>query len=151
MKTSKSKLSDSAARALARQAGMTLLEILIVLAIIALVMGVLFGPKLMSMFGEAREGTAKIVVGKYATEAYARWTMNNPGKQCPENIDALAKYAGDESGAKDPWGNQLILLCGDSAPEGAPGRVVVISIGDDGKPDTSDDIKSWDGGKREGN
>lgn len=142
MNTSKTSLST--ARKLARQAGMTLLEILIVLAIIALVMGVLFGPKLMDMFGEAKEKTARIVVNKFATEAYARWSMANTGKQCPEDVSELAKYGGGDDGAVDPWGNKLVLLCGDAAPEGAPSRIVVISSGEDGKPNTGDDIKSWE-------
>jgi prepilin-type N-terminal cleavage/methylation domain-containing protein len=143
MKTSNAKPSPARA-ALARQAGMTLLEILIVLAIIALVMGVLFGPKLMDMFGEAKDKTARIVVNKFATEAYARWSMSNAGKQCPEDISELAKYGGGEDGAVDPWGQKLTLLCGEAAPEGAPARVVVISNGEDGKQGTDDDIKSWE-------
>lgn len=149
MKTSKT--SPSAARRLARQAGMTLLEILIVLAIIALVMGVLFGPKLMDMFGESKAKLAKIMVQEYANQAYARWSMNNPGKNCPDDINELAKYT-DQSEAKDPWDQKLTLLCGDSVPEGSSFRVGVVSKGPDGKENTSDDIKSWgDTGKGEGN
>jgi prepilin-type N-terminal cleavage/methylation domain-containing protein len=142
MKTSNAKPSPARA-ALARQAGMTLLEILIVLAIIALVMGVLFGPKLMDMFSDAKKKTAGIVVNKFATEAYTRWSLANTGKQCPEDISELAKYGGGDDGAVDPWGNKLTLLCGEAAPEGAPSRVVVISSGEDGQQGTDDDIKSW--------
>jgi prepilin-type N-terminal cleavage/methylation domain-containing protein len=133
--------------ALARQAGMTLLEILIVLAIIALVMGVLFGPKLMQMFGESKAKLAKIVVQEYANQAYARWSMNNPGKACPDDINELAKYT-DQPEAKDPWDQKLILLCGDSVPEGSSFRVGVLSIGEDGKQDTGDDVKSWESSQK---
>jgi len=143
METSKMpRLRAAAGRvSLAGQAGMTLLEILIVLAIIALVMGFLFGPRLMAMFGESRHELAKSVVQRYASEAYARWSMNNPGQTCPADINELAKY-NDEKEARDPWGRPLILLCGDNAPEGV--QVGVVSMGADGKLDTSDDVKSWD-------
>ena len=142
METSKCPASNAAAgrASLVGQAGMTLLEILIVLAIIALVMGFLFGPRLMAMFGQSRTELAKSVVQRYASEAYARWTMDNPGKSCPADINELAKY-NDEKEAKDPWGKPLILLCGDNAPEGV--QLGVVSMGADNKLDTKDDIKSW--------
>ena len=143
-----SKTTSPATRAsFAHQAGMTLLEILIVLAIIALVMGFLFGPRLMAMFGESRQELAKSVVQRYASEAYARWSMNNPGKSCPEDINELAKY-NDQKEATDPWGKKLIMLCGDGAPESLQGRIGVVSMGTDGKPDTSDDVKSWETGEK---
>src|SRR6266545_1345284 len=142
METSKASSSNAAAAraSLVGQAGMTLLEILIVLAIIALVMGFLFGPRLMAMFGQSRTELAKSVVQRYASEAYARWSMDNPGKNCPADINELAKY-NDEKEAKDPWGKPLILLCGDGAPEGV--QLGVVSMGADNKLDTKDDIKSW--------
>ena len=133
------------ARRAMRQAGMTMLEILIVLAIIALVMGFLFGPRIMEMFGEAKEETAGLMVNKYANEAYARWTLDNKGKQCPESLSELAKYTNNEE-TKDPWDNELIMVCGESAPEGV--TFGVASKGADGKPDTSDDIKSWEKNKK---
>ena len=128
-----------------RQAGMTMLEILIVLAIIALVMGFLFGPRIMEMFGEAKEETAGLMVNKYANEAYARWTLDNKGKQCPDSLSELAKYTNNEE-TKDPWDNELIMVCGESAPEGV--TFGVASKGADGKPDTSDDVKSWEKNKK---
>ena len=128
-----------------RQAGMTMLEILIVLAIIALVMGFLFGPRIMEMFGEAKEETAGLMVNKYANEAYSRWSLDNKGKSCPESLNELAKYTNNED-TKDPWDNELIMLCGESAPEGVP--FGVQSRGPDGKQDTSDDIKSWERNKK---
>jgi prepilin-type N-terminal cleavage/methylation domain-containing protein len=142
METSKCPTSNAAAgrASLVGQAGMTLLEILIVLAIIALVMGFLFGPRLMAMFGQSRTELAKSVVQRYASEAYARWSMDNTGKSCPADINELAKY-NDEKEAKDPWGKPLILLCGDNAPEGV--QLGVVSMGADNKLDTKDDIKSW--------
>jgi prepilin-type N-terminal cleavage/methylation domain-containing protein len=140
-----------AARAtLAGQAGMTLLEILIVLAIIALVMGFLFGPRLMEMFGESKTELGKSMVQRLATESYARWTMDNPGKSCPADVSEVAKYSNDKEG-KDPWGHPMVILCGENLPEGVTGGFGVQSMGPDGKPDTKDDLKSWEtqGAKKE--
>ena len=45
--------------------------------------------------------------------------------------------------AKDPWGNEYLMFCGDTLPPGAKG-LAVQSVGEDGKRDTEDDVKSWD-------
>ena len=49
------------------QRGMTLLEIMIVLAILALVMGLVVGPRVMKMFGESKVDIAQLTVKKFAT------------------------------------------------------------------------------------
>lgn len=140
-------------RNLLHQAGMTMLEILIVLAILALVMGFLFGPRIMEMFGEAKEETAGLMVNKYANEAYARWMQNNPGEACPDGLEPLAKYTNHED-TKDPWGSELVMLCGENAPDGIPNRFGIISHGSNRKLETQgascggDDICSWDRGKK---
>lgn len=137
----KTKQTAELARRAMRQAGMTMLEILIVLAIIALVMGFLFGPRIMEMFGKSKEDVAGMMVHGYANDAYPRWTIDNKGKQCPESLTELAKYTNNES-TKDPWDKEMTMVCGDSAPEGV--NFGVVSNGPDGKAGTNDDIKSWD-------
>jgi general secretion pathway protein G len=132
-----------AARAPGRgRRGMTLLEILIVLAILGLVMGLLVGPQLISMFGEAESKVAQTEVKKYTFEAYTRWKMSNPGKGCPDSLADLNKYVG-KSDAKDPWGNDYVMYCGDNAPAGSNG-FGVYSKGPDKKEGTEDDIRSWE-------
>ena len=143
-KTIATKLTRKALRR--GEAGMTMLEILIVLAILALVMGFLLGPRIMEMFGKSKKSLAGPMVDDLAL-TYARWTQDNPGKQCPESIDALAKYTNKQD-AKDPWGNVMIMVCGDSAPEGVPYRFGIISKGGDGQEGTPDDVKAWDRSNR---
>jgi general secretion pathway protein G len=128
--------------ALRGQQGMTLLEILIVLAIIALVMGFLFGPRLLEMLGESKDKRAEIIVDEYANKAYTQWMLNNQGKQCPDSLSELARYTNHEE-TVDPWDNELIMLCGQNAPDGVPNRFGIVSMGPDGKLDTDDDVKSW--------
>ncbi|HEX8106625.1 MAG TPA: hypothetical protein VF516_02805 [Kofleriaceae bacterium] len=45
-------------------------------------------------------------------------------------------------GTNDIWGRPLKLLCGANLPPGAKG-IGVLSLGEDGKEGTADDIKSW--------
>lgn len=125
------------------QRGMTLLEIMIVLAIIALVMGFLVGPRVLESFKEAKTDTARAILKQFAYEAYPRWSAANPSTGCPSNLDELLKYMNKQD-VKDPWGNQLVMYCGDNLPEGIKGGFGVASNGPDGKPNTEDDIKSWD-------
>lgn len=131
-----------------RQRGMTILEIMIVLAIIALVMGFLIGPKVIRMFGESKSDLTKLQVKEYADSAYLMWQKNNPGKACPASLADLNQYTNRKSkdgkpDIADSWGNDMIMMCGQNLPPGAMG-IAVMSVGEDGKPNTGDDIKSWE-------
>lgn len=139
MTPAKKTLRRSAARL---QQGMTLLEIMIVLAIIALVMGFLVGPAVMNAFSGSKVDVAKLTIKKYADEAYPQWSMRNTGKRCPDNLGELNEYMNNKD-TKDPWGADFQMLCGDQMPPGAKG-IAIFSMGEDGKPNTADDIKSWE-------
>lgn len=128
------------------QRGMTILEIMIVLAIIALVMGFLVGPKIMKMFGESKVDTTKLMLKEYAEEAYPLWQRKN-GNKCPTALSDLNEYTNRKTNKdgkpdiNDAWGNPMALVC--PPPPGARG-IGVVSPGDDGKMDSSDDLHSWD-------
>ena len=125
--------------------GMTLLEIMIVLAILALVMGLVVGPRVMKMFGESKVHIAEDTVKKYAYEAYPSWSQAHPDKQCPAQLTDLNEYMNNKD-IKDPWGNDYRLYCGASLPAGAKG-LAVKSLGENGKedgpPPQGDDLQSW--------
>jgi general secretion pathway protein G len=132
------------ARSLRReQLGMTLIEIMIVLAIIALVMGLLVGPTIINKLQQAKVDVAKQTMTKIEA-AYTSWQTNNSGKDCPESVDELKADMGKRQTdqIKDPWGHDYVIKCGDQAPEECEG-FCVISLGKDGKEGTGDDIKSW--------
>ncbi len=122
-----------------RQLGMTLLEIMIVLAILALVMGLLVGPQVMKLFTEGKGDIARAGVKKLAYESYPQWASRpaNTGK-CP-TVQQLAEYGGS---VKDPFGEEYVIKCND-LPAGAVG-IAVLSKGEDKREGTGDDIKSWD-------
>lgn len=131
------------ARAASNQAGMTLIEIMIVLAIIAVVMGFLIGPRVLRMFGESKVTEAHMR-GSQFVEAYTEWSMNN-NAACPDGLNDLVDLMNSKE-LEDPWGSEYIMVCGDEAPDGVP--FGVISKGEDGKKGTSDDIKSWESPKK---
>jgi general secretion pathway protein G len=124
------------------QRGMTLLEIMIVLAILALVMGLVVGPRVMRMFGKSKVDIAQLTVKKYAYEAFGEWSQSHPDKSCPDKLDDLTQYM-DNKDTKDPWGNPYKMFCGQNLPAGAKGGLAVMSAGEDGKEGTEDDVKSW--------
>ena len=129
-------------RARAAQRGMTLLEIMIVLAILALVMGLVVGPRVMKMFGESKVSVARATVGKYVNEAFPSWSMSNASKSCPAQLTDLNEYMNSKDN-KDPWGNPYKMFCGANLPAGVRG-LGVLSFDEDGKEGTADDIKSWE-------
>lgn len=122
-----------------RQRGMTLLEMMIVLAILALVMGVIVGPRLIDYLTKSEGKIAKLAVRKLALEAYPQWRTQNPGRGCPSAIEELIEESED---AIDPWGNKYKLLCPPSLPPGAK-SIAILSFGPDGKEGTDDDVRSW--------
>lgn len=128
-----------ARRAGHREAGMTLLEIMIVLAILALIMGFLVGPRVLRMLGEAKVDTAKLEAKDFVN-AYAAWSMKAEDS-CPKALTDLNAYR-NKKAIKDPWKQEYIMRCGDNAPEDEP--FGVLSKGPDKKENTADDVKSWE-------
>lgn len=129
-----------------REAGFTLMEIMIVLAIIGLIMGVLVLPRLMGSSDKAKEKLAKTQIEQFALN-YEEWSSDHPGESCPSSVDDLLKVSAKASKkakvqGKDPWGSPFKLVCGESAPDGV--GFGVLSAGKDKKEGTEDDIKSWD-------
>ncbi len=124
------------------QRGMTLLEIMIVLAILALVMGLVVGPRVMKMFGESKNDIARATVTKYVHEAYPSWSTTHRDKSCPDKLEDLNEYMNNKD-IKDPWGSPYKMMCGQNLPAGAKG-LAVMSNGEDQKEGTADDIKSWE-------
>jgi general secretion pathway protein G len=122
----------------AKQAGFTLLEIMIVLAIIAMLAGGV-GVAVFKQFQRAKISTGKLRV-KAARDAVTQYMIETPS--CPHSIEELVqgKYL-DKGNAKDPWGSNLTLKCpGAFDTDGAD----VSSPGPDKQDGTTDDIKSWE-------
>jgi general secretion pathway protein G len=125
-------------RPASRELGMTLLEIMIVLALIGLVMGSI-GFGLNAYFKKGQIKTAKIAVTQIAHAAQQYMMENN--SNCPNGIDDLVTNRNLPRKPKDPWGRDYALKCpGTGDPDGAD----VMSTGPDRQEGSADDIKSWE-------
>jgi hypothetical protein len=88
--------------------------------------------------GKSKEQVAAVELERLVTDAYPRWSMNNPDQRCPTELDDLAPYT-DLEGVLDPWSTRLEMHCD------VPGEIfAVVSAGPDGKFGTADDVRSWD-------
>ncbi len=121
--------------ALANQRGMTLIEIMVVVAIISLVLG---GVGLMAFnsFKDAQVDTAKkdVVQIQQAVELY----MTQKRGKCPKTLQDLKASGVAAKISKDPWGNDYQIQC-----PGEKTSVDVISAGVDGEVGTEDDINNY--------
>ncbi len=99
------RIVGGAARAV--EAGFTLLEIMVVLAIIALLAGGV-GAAVFRNFKKAQVSTARLRV-KAVRDATSQYMIDN-SSNCPRGVDDLVaqKYL-DRNNAKDPWGKDLDL------------------------------------------
>jgi general secretion pathway protein G len=116
------------------QLGMTLLEIMIVLALLGLVTGAIVAG-VIPAFKRGKIKTAKTAMVQMAG-VVAQYATDNDNK-CPSVDDLVAASFLSKSQAKDPWGGSYVIKdC-----EGAEGAHVV-SFGPDKQEGTADDIKS---------
>ncbi len=121
-----------------REAGFTLLELLVVLAILALLAG-LVAPRVMGYLAGAKRETAELQIRRLSTvlEYYRLDTGRYP--TTAEGLKALVERppgAGRWNGPylegglpRDPWGNPYVYR---APAEGAPYEI--LSLGADGRP-----------------
>lgn len=117
----------------ARRRGVTLIEILIVLAIVGLIAGgvaVVAVPK----YAEAQKKQAQ-TDARTIHPAAEKYRVDHPGEQCP-TVELLRekKELSQASKITDPWDTPYKILCGDE-------DVAVMSFGPDKKENTADDIR----------
>lgn len=128
--------------ALATQRGLTLLEIMIVIAILGLLIAIVV-PRVMGALSSSKVDLTHAAVVKIATEDYPRWAVANGDKGCPDSLLEVAKFVEKtQDDITDPWGRPYEFYCGSNLPAGAA-HFAVYSLGEN-KEDPSDDIKSWE-------
>ncbi len=151
-----SSFSGQSARAFrdsrAARRGFTLVEILVVIAIIGLLVGVVL-TRIGGTLDEANESTAKIFVNSSIKTPLTQYRINmGTYPSTAEGLQALITDPGNKTGWKGPYleGNKVPLdpwkrpyqyrYPGTKNPRGYD----VFSMGADGQPDTADDIGNWE-------
>ena len=134
-----------------RRSGFTLMEILIVLAILAVIIGLVL-PNFLGAQQDANNKAAKVAVAgvEKACDIYA---AHHDG-DFPTTIDALlSNPGGDQKWAGpyldkgkvpvDPWGNPLQYHYPGTHQGGGQDRPDIWSMGKDKQTGTADDIANW--------
>ena len=131
--------SSQSTRRLAHAKGMSLIEILVVLAIIGLVMGSLAFAFSGVFSGAQADTTKELKMGK-VKEGVQMFMLRKKG-QCPKSMAELVEAkAVDKGNASDAWGTEFQIKC----PGDAGRELDIISAGADRQFGNEDDIKSWD-------
>jgi general secretion pathway protein G len=116
------------------QLGMTLIEIMVVLAIISLILGGV-GVMAFNRFKDAQTDEAKNQVTQIH-QLVEQFMLAK--RKCPKNLQEI-KAAGIASKvSKDPWGNDYEIHC----EQGSAEAIEVKSAGPDGTAGTEDDLSS---------
>jgi len=138
MTNSRTHRTAIASTARATAAGFTLLEVMIVLAIIGLIAGGI-GVTVFNQFKKGQVKIAKTTVGEISG-AVQQYMMEN-NSECPKGMEDLVAKKNLKKLIKDPWGKDFVLKCpGANDTDGAD----ITSSGPDKQEGTADDIKSWD-------
>ena len=121
----------------AAERGMTLIEIMVVIAIIGLMMGAV-GLAAFEALKKARLKQAKADI-HYLKAGIASWAIDRPGETCPKTLQELFTERHIQRLPRDPWGQDFLYACpGQTAGE----DYEITSKGPDKLPGTEDDIKS---------
>jgi general secretion pathway protein G len=121
-----------------RARGMTLVEIMVVVAIIGMIMGAV-AVGAMSQLEKAKVKNTKMIIHN-VQESLVHYATDNTDS-CPKALGDLVAQKYLTKDPKDDWGQPLMYACpsthgGDSAD--------VWSKGKDKTDGTADDIKSWE-------
>jgi general secretion pathway protein G len=144
-------LSPSRRRSGGRKAqrGLTLLEIMIVIAILGLLV-VIVVPRVVGALSKSEVDLTRVAVNNIANDWYNKWDLASD-EPCPQSILELAKAVNaNEEDTKDPWGMpyKMYTSCQGDMPAGVSTSIGVMSFGPDKKEGTPDDIKSWERAKK---
>jgi general secretion pathway protein G len=115
--------------------GMTLIEILVVLAIIGLIMGGIA----VAAFNAFDDSKLKAAANDIVTVSQGVQMYKMRKNKCPKSVQDLKAAGVLERAPKDPWGAEYVIKC-----PGEHGAIDVSSAGPDGQIGNEDDINSWD-------
>jgi general secretion pathway protein G len=145
--------SSTSRRTLPRRRGFTLLEILVVLAILGLLVGLAVS-NTDKIFGQSQETVARIFVRDSLTSSLVQYRIHNG--DFPSTAEGLAALVTRPNGRErwngpyvevnggklpvDPWGEDYVYRCPGTQNKG---KYDLFSKGADKIADTPDDIGNW--------
>lgn len=126
-----------------RRAGLTLVEIMVVIAILGVLMTVL-GGSLLGALDDSNVSATKLTMGKI-DQALQIYAAKHKGKypSTSEGLAAAAKYMSDGKVPQDAWGNDFQYF---SPGTNSSAPYELVSLGKDGQEggeDSNADIQSW--------
>ena len=121
--------------------GLTLVEIMVVMAILGVLMAVL-GGSLLGYLDSANEDATKLTIGKM-DQALQVYAAKHRGKypSTSQGLEAAAKYMPDGKVPQDAWGQDFQYF---SPGTHSDAPYDILSVGKDGQEGSDDDVKSWE-------
>jgi hypothetical protein len=105
--------------------------------LLAVVVAGLLAPPAQMGFARSNKDVASLAINQLVHDLYPRWQLAHPDRTCPPNVFELVS---DAKRLVDPWGQPYWFSCDPWEHPGAR----ALSIGEDGRLGTEDDIKSWE-------
>ncbi len=126
------------------QEGLTLIEILVVVAILGLIAGIV-GIQVANSLSDAKRDSADLQMNRFSEALDLYKIKYNRYPNTAEGLPALKNPPGGrkpimETIPKDPWNNDYVYV---SPGTHNPSKYDLLSKGEDGVADTDDDIKNW--------
>jgi general secretion pathway protein G len=135
-----------------RNRGFTLMEVLLVLAILVVIIGLVL-PNLIGQQKEANIAATKVAINS-VEQALKIYALHHDGEYPPSGVglEALIAPSGNDPKWKGPyiesqtlpadaWGNPLLYQY--PSQQQASGKPDIWSVGPDKTPNTEDDVTNW--------
>lgn len=123
----------------ANQRGLTLAEIIVVIALLSVVAAILFG-SLGGILNESKADAASLSIKQLEQSLETYKIRPKNGNKYPKSLEDASKFMKNQKVPMDPWGQPFVYSTSSSC--GKPYEI--ISIGADGQRGGDDDISSCD-------
>ena len=128
-----------ATRRVASQRGLTLAEIIVVIALLSVVAAILFG-SLGGILNESKADAAALSIKQLEQSLETYKIRPKNGNKYPKSLEDASKFMKNQKVPMDPWGQPFVYSTSSSCGK----QYEIISIGADGQRGGDDDISSCD-------